>query len=403
MSVAPVAGRELDAEPKRVSPLELFFDLVFVFAITQVTALMADDPTWGGLARGLLVLAAIWWAWAAYAWLTNEVDPDRPAVRVATFAAMVAMLIASLAAPEAFGDHPLLFALAYLGIRLLHIALFAAGTDDVGVRQAVRALAPPALLAPAGLVVAASLDGAVRELVWLGVLLADYVLGGARGIGGWRLSPGHFVERHGLIVIIALGESIVAIGVGAAGSDLGAAELAAAALGVIVAAALWWTYFDRIAALGERTLERRPAGVARNTLARDSFSYLHLAMVAGIVLLALGVKKTLGDVGEDLKAVAALGVAGGVAVYLLAQAAFEARNDHPLDGPRALAAAACVALVPLATVVPALVALAAVAAVCVALVAFEARAAVGRTAPRALPSAVDGGPAARRRRAGGRA
>src|SRR5215217_304539 len=115
-------------ETKRVSPLELFFDLVFVFAITQVTALMAADPTWGGLARGLLVLAAVWWAWAAYAWLSNEVDPDRPAVRTATFAAMVAMLIASLAAPEAFGDHALLFALAYLGIRLLHVALFAAGT-----------------------------------------------------------------------------------------------------------------------------------------------------------------------------------------------------------------------------------------------------------------------------------
>ena len=373
---APPAGEpELDREAKTVSPLELFFDLVFVFAITQVTALMAGDPTSGGLARGMLVLAAVWWAWAAYAWLTNEVDPDRADVRVATFTAMVAMLCASLALPEAFGEHPLLFALAYLAIRLLHVAVFAAGTEDVGVRQAARTLAPSAIFLPSGLVAAAFLDSPAQEIVWAAVLVTDYVTGGLRGIGGWRLSPGHFVERHGLIVIIALGESIVAIGVGAEGSDLGAGELAAAALGVLAAASLWWTYFDRIADLGEQALESRPAGRARNTLARDSFSYLHLAMVAGIVLFALGMKKTLEHVEDPLKAVPAIGVGGGVALYLLAMVAFEGRNGAPLDRPRLLAAAICAVLVPVAMEVPALVALAGVAAVCAALVAFESRAA----------------------------
>ena len=367
----PGAEPELDSEVKRVSPLELFFDLVFVFAITQVTALMAADATWGGLAQGMLALAAVWWAWAAYAWLTNEVDPDLPAVRVATFAAMIAMLIASLALPGAFGDHALLFALAYLALRVLHIALFAAGTEHVAVREATRALAPPAIAAPAALVAAAFLDSPTQELVWAAVLLADFVVGGRRGIGGWQLSPGHFVERHGLIVIIALGESIVAIGVGAQGAALDAGELAAAALGVIVAAGLWWTYFDRIAPLAERSLESRPVGRERNTLARDSFSYLHLAMVAGIVLLALGVKKTLGHVGHTLDVVPALGVAGGAALYLAAQVAFEARNARGLDAPRLLAAAACAAVVPLATAVPALVSLAIVAAVGAALVAYE--------------------------------
>ena len=362
---------ELDRETKRVSPLELFFDLVFVFAITQVTALMAGDPTWGGLARGMLVLAAVWWAWAAYAWLTNEVDPDRADVRVATFAAMVAMLCASLALPEAFGEDPLLFALAYLAIRMLHVAVFAAGTDDVGVRQAIRALAPSAIFVPSGLVAAAFLDSPAQELAWVVVLALDYVSGGLRGIGGWRLSPGHFVERHGLIVIIALGESIVAIGVGAESADLGAGELAAAALGVITAAALWWTYFDRIADMGEHSLESRPAGRERNTLARDSFSYLHLGMVAGIVLFALGMKKTLEHVEDPLKIVPALGVAGGVALYLLAMVAFEVRNGAPLDRPRLLATAGCAALVPVAIEAPALLALAAVAAVCVALIVYE--------------------------------
>jgi low temperature requirement protein LtrA len=365
------AEPELDSETKRVSPLELFFDLVFVFAITQVTALMAADPTWSGLARGLLVLTAVWWGWAAYAWLTNEVDPDLPAVRIATFAAMIAMLIASLALPEAFGDHALLFALAYLAIRVLHIALFVAGTEHVEVRQAARTLAPPAITVPAVLIVAAFLDSPAQELVWLAVVVADLITGGIRGIEGFRLSPGHFVERHGLIVIIALGESIVAIGVGAEGAELDAGELAAAALGVIVAAALWWTYFDRIAPLAERSLESLPAGRERNVLARDSFSYLHLAMVAGIVLLALGVKKTLGHVEDPLKAIPALGVAGGVALYLAAQVGFEARNGRGLDPPRLVTALACAAVVPLATTMPALASLAVVAALCSALVIYE--------------------------------
>ena len=369
------AEPELDSEAKRVSPLELFFDLVFVFAITQVTALMAADPTWGGLARGLLVLTAVWWGWAAYAWLTNEVDPDLPGVRIATFAAMIAMLIASLALPGAFGDHALLFALAYLAIRVLHIALFVAGTEHVEVRQAARTLAPPAISVPAVLIVAAFLDSPAQEIVWLAVVVVDLVTGGLRGIAGFRLSPGHFVERHGLIVIIALGESIVAIGVGAEGAALDAGELAAAALGVIVAAALWWTYFDRIAPLAERSLEAVPAGRERNVLARDSFSYLHLAMVAGIVLLALGVKKTLGHVEDPLKAVAAVGVAGGVALYLASQVAFEARNGRGLDPPRLLTALACAAVIPLATSIAALASLAIVAALCGALVVYE-------TAPR---------------------
>jgi low temperature requirement protein LtrA len=365
------AERELDSEAKRVSPLELFFDLVFVFAITQVTALMAADPTWGGLGRGLLVLAAVWWGWAAYAWLTNEVDPDLPGVRIATFAAMIAMLIASLALPEAFGDHALMFALAYLAIRVLHIALFAAGTEHATVREATRALAPPAIIVPTFLILAAFLDSPAQELVWVAVVLADLTTGGIRGIGGFRLSPGHFVERHGLIVIIALGESIVAIGVGAEGADLDVGELAAAALGVIVAAALWWTYFDRIAPLAERTLEALPVGRERNVLARDSFSYLHLVMVAGIVLLALGVKKTLGHVEDPLKAVSAIGVAGGVALYLAAQVGFEARNGRGADPPRLLTAIVCAAVIPLATAIPALASLAVVAALCSALVVYE--------------------------------
>jgi low temperature requirement protein LtrA len=356
---------------KRVEPLELFFDLVFVFALTQVTARMADELSWGGMLRGLLVLAAIWWAWAAYAWLTNEVDGRRRGVRLAIFGAMIAMLIASLAIPAAFEGDALLFACAYLGVRLAHVLLFAAGTENVDVRQAARALAPVATLGPALLIAASAFDGAAQVAVWFVALAIDYVGGALRGIGGWRLSPGHFAERHGLIVIIALGESIVAIGVGAAGIDLGAGELAAAALGVIVSAALWWVYFDAGLEQVEHRLHAAPAGRARNVMARDSFSFIHLPLVAGVVLLALGVKKTLEHVDDPLKTVSAAALCGGVALYLVADVGFRRRCLDVLERPRLVAAAACVALLPLATELPSLAALACVAAVCAALVAYE--------------------------------
>jgi low temperature requirement protein LtrA len=361
----------LQAE-KRVEPLELFFDLVFVFALTQVTARMAEDLSWGGLLRGFLVLAAIWWAWAAYAWLTNEVDARRRGVRLAIFGSMVAMLLASLAIPQAFEGDALLFACAYLGVRVMHVALFAAASDDVRVRRSAVALVPTSTIAPALLIVASAFDGTAQAALWIVALAIDYVGGAVRGIEGWRLSPGHFAERHGLIVIIALGESIVAIGVGAAGLALGAGELAAAALGVVAAAALWWVYFDDTPEQVERRLHAT-AGRARNVMARDAFSFLHLPLVAGIVLLALGVKKTLGDVGEPLKVVSAAALCGGAALYLAAGVAFRRRCLGGLERQRLLAAAACLAVLPLGTRLDSLAALAAIAAICAALVAYESR------------------------------
>ncbi len=284
---------------------------------------------------------------------------------------MIAMLLASLAIPGAFEDDALLFALAYLGVRLMHIALFAAGTDDVDVRDAARALALTSTVAPALLIVATAFDGTVQILIWVVALVLDYTGAALRGIGGWRLSPGHFAERHSLIVIIALGESIVAIGVAARGITLDGGELLAAALGVIVAASLWWVYFDDALERVEHRLQALPEGRARNTTARDSFSFLHLPLVAGIVLLALGIKKTLEHVDDDLKLIAAVGLCGGAAVYLLADVAFRRRCLGLVERPRLVAAAACAATLPLATAIPALAALAIVAAICGALVAYE--------------------------------
>ena len=362
--------RQVETE-QRVTPLELFFDLVFVFAITQVTGLMADDPTWGGIARGMLVLAALWWAWAAYAWLTNTLASDDGVARVAVFCAMAAILLAALATPQAFGDDALLFGCAYFVVRVLHILVYAQGSSDVGVRTAVRRLTPTAVGAPLLLIAASALDGVAQGLVWLAALAIDYAGPLIGGPGGWTVSPGHFAERFGLIVIIALGESIVAIGVGGSSLELDAGVVAGAVLAIAVVAALWWAYFDVVAIVAERKF-REARGVAQVTMARDSYSYLHLPMIAGIVLVALGIKKTLGDVGDPLKTVPAAALSGGVALYLLAHIGFRLRNVGTLNPQRLVAAIVCLALIPVATHVAALVALAIVTAVCCVLIGYEA-------------------------------
>jgi low temperature requirement protein LtrA len=369
----PTAPAESRAEAEqRVTALELFFDLVFVFAITQVTSLLSANPTWSGLGQGLMVLAALWWTWTGYAWLTNSYNPEEGGVRLAFFGVMAAMLVISLAAPQAFGRYGVLFGCAYFVARALHLVLYAItarGDDDVF--GAVGRLARTATVGPLLLIAAGFFDGAAQTALWLVSLTIDYAGPAVFGVSGWRVSPSHFAERHGLVVIIALGESIVAVGVGAAGVSLTPGVVTGAVLGLVVAAALWWAYFDVIALVGERTL-RAATGTARAALARDSYSYLHLPMIAGIVLFAFGVKKTLHDVGADLDVVPAVGLCGGVALYLLGHLGFRLRNRGTINRPRLVTAAACVALVPLATEIPALASLGAVAALSAALIAFEA-------------------------------
>ena len=363
--------REVDSE-QRVTPLELFFDLVFVFAITQVTGFLADNSTWAGLLQGMFLLAALWWAWAAYAWLTNTLDPEEGAVRIAFFGSMAAMLVVSLAAPHAFGRDGLVFGVAYFIVRALHIVLYAiAGRDDRELLRAVLRILPSALLGAALLVVAGFLEGTPRMVIWAAALAIDYLWLLVGGMRGWRVSPEHFVERHGLILIIALGESIVAIGVGAAGLPLDPGTISAAVLGIVVAAALWWTYFDWVIFISQARLADA-AGEERAILARDLYSYLHLPMVAGIVLSALGLKTTLAHVDQPLDTIAAVGLCGGLALYMLAHVAMRLRTGGGLGHGRPTAAILLIASIPLATMVPALAALGLVAAICVGLVAYEA-------------------------------
>ena len=364
--------RHREATEERVKPLELFFDLIFVFAVTQVTGLVVDDPTWPGLARGLVVLGVLWWAWAAYAWLTNTIDPEEGVVRVAMFAAMGAMLIASIAVPDVFGDDAVLFAAAYAFVRVAHLVLYAiAGWGDRDLLAAVARLAVGTVVGVTLLFVAASLDGAAQTSVWALALALDLLGAYVGGGRGWRLSPGHFAERHALVVIIALGESIVALGLGAP-RELDAGVIAAALLGLTVACALWWAYFDVVAIVAERKLHELAGTRDALRMARDSYSYLHLPMVAGIILFAVGVKKTMGDVGEPLKLVPAVTLCGGVALYLAAHVAFRLRNVRSWSIRRVLVTLLLLALIPVAVEVPALAALALVAGLTAGLIAYEA-------------------------------
>ena len=356
---------------ERVTPLELFFDLVFVFAITQVTSMLSDDPTWGGVGRAMLVLGALWWAWTGYAWLTNTVNPDEGGVRLAILGAMGAMLVVALAVPDAFGDDAVLFGVAYASVRVLHIILFVlAARGDRKMLGSVLRLAIGSTVGPGLIIVAGFTDGGTQAALWTIALTLDF-LGGLFSSGGWCVSPGHFAERHGLIIIIALGESIVAIGVGARGEALDGGVIAAALLGMAVVASLWWSYFDVVSIVAERKLTEA-SGVAQASLARDTYSYLHLPMVAGIVLFALGVKETLGHFGDDLDTVHAVALCGGPAIYLLAHDAMRFRTSRTYNGRRLLTVAALIAVLPIALSVPALAALGAVTAVSWALIAWEA-------------------------------
>jgi low temperature requirement protein LtrA len=361
----------LRGEEEQVRPLELFFDLVFVLALTQCTALMAQEPTWEGLAKGLLVLGVLWWSWVGYSWLTSVVDPEEGAVRLTMFAAMAALLVAALCVPTVFDDTAPLFAATYGVVRGAQIVLFVlASRDDPGLRHSVVGLAISTAIGTGLLIVAAFTDGLLQGAVWALALGLD--MGGPLIIEseGWRLEPHHFAERHGLIVLIALGESIVAIGVGAeVGVDAGV--VTAAVIGMIVSAALFWLYFDVVALVARRRLENAAPGRERNEIARDSFSYLHFPMVAGIVLLALGLKKTLAHVDDPLKLVPAVALLGGTALYLVAHVAFRWRNVHRFSPQRLVCALALLALIPAAVELPALATLGIAAALLAALIAYE--------------------------------
>jgi low temperature requirement protein LtrA len=356
----------------RVTPRELFFDLVFVFAFTQVATLLTDDPTFAGIGRGVLVLAALWWTWSAYAWLTNTVDPEEGVIGAALLVALIAMFVAALVVPGVFDDEGVLFGGAFVVVWAMHTALYAlAGRGSRDLLGAVLRLAPWTLLG-AVLILVAGFAESARTGLWLAALGCAYLGGVLSGATGWRVHPSHLTERYGLVVIIALGEAFIAIGIGATGIGIGPGEVAAAILGLLVAASFWLAYFDFFSIRGEQFLRERE-GPERAALARDVYAYGHFPMIVGIVLFAFAMKTIVGDVGAELDAVVAFALCGGSALYLLTYSAIRVRIERRLrlSRGRFVAALLLLLVLPLAMVLPALAALALVAAVWLALHTYE--------------------------------
>jgi low temperature requirement protein LtrA len=372
----------------RVTSLELFFDLVFVYGLTQVTALMATgDPTWHKALEGLLTLALLWFAWCSYAWLGNQAKADEGVLRLGLVVAMVCVFLVALAIPSAFGESEgtinaaLLLVLSLIAARAVHLTVYliAAG-DDHGLRRQLLISEVPIAAWAVLLVVGAEVGGGWRLGLWAIALAIDYtgIFVSSRA-GGWRLNAaGHFAERHGLIIIIAIGESIVAIGVGATALPLTWPVLVAVLLGLAISVTLWWSYFDVVAPIAEQVLTRAQ-GQQRARLARDSYTYLHFPMVVGIVYLAFGMKKVVNyvadtshhDLGDALATVPLVSLYGGVALYLVAHICFRLRNVHSLNRQRLGLAVLLVALLPVVAHVPALVALGVLAGLMVALIGYE--------------------------------
>ncbi|WP_435154360.1 low temperature requirement protein A [Haladaptatus sp. DFWS20] len=355
---------------RNVTPLELFFDLVFVFALTQITGFLTNNLTWGGIVRGVALLAVVWWAWVGYSWLTNTIPAEEllPARLVILFA-MAAMLVVALSIPRAFSDDAVLFAVAYFVVRALHVVLYGLITPPE-TRDAVLRLAPGFLGAPIFLIIAGFVGTPLQGALWVGAIAVDYGVAQFRGVEGFYVRASHFVERHRLIIIIALGESIVAIGVGATGLLLDSEIVLAVFAGFALIATLWWLYFDYITLAAERRLSA-VHGHERTVLARDSYSYIHLLMISGIIFIALGIEQTVAHIGEPLGLIPAVSLCGGGTLYLTGHNAYRFRDHGTISVPRAVVAAGASLLIPITVVVPSLVSLGLLTALFIVLAIFE--------------------------------
>jgi low temperature requirement protein LtrA len=366
------AGEPVDAE-RRTMPVELLWDLVFVFAVTRVTTLLSSDLSWAGFGRAMLALALVWWAWSAFAWVTNAQDPDSSTFRLALLLATGLIFITGLALPRSFGADGPLFAVTYACVRLLHLLLYV----DVSRRgnASMAAIAGFAVTVAIGmtlLIAGAFTAGTWRIALWTSAAAIDYAgpawLTRERLRGLQRVAVAHFAERYGLFILICLGESIVAIGIGASGHKLSTAEVTAVAFALLTTVGFWWVYFDRFAAIAEQRLRTHDDPVLA---AADGYSYLHLLLVAGIIVFAVGVKDAVAHVHAHLPAGARLALYGGASLYLVGHVAFRARMMGTVRYPELVVAAALLLLTAVLSGVAAWGALGALALAFVALVGWD--------------------------------
>ena len=358
--------------PTRVSTLELFFDLVFVFTITQLTTVLQERPTLLGLLQVSLMLGVIWWMYSGYAWLTNAVPPDRLSRRLPLLGGMAAYLVLALAIPHAFSGSGTAFGLAYLAIVLLHATLFTRSSSE-GVVAAILRLAP-FNLATALLVLAGGIAGGTAAYVLLGIaVVAEWISPFLSKVDGFVIGTEHFVERHGLVVLIAIGESVVAVGVGVHALSIDLELVAIVVAGLALSACLWWAYFGGDDERAEHALREAPAG-RRAQLGVNAFGYCHLLILLGIIAVAAAVHDATAHAFHELPAARALTLAGGVAVYLVGEVLFRYSLGIGRGGWRLVCAAAVLLTIPLGTAIAAEAQIVAVVALLVACFALEARA-----------------------------
>jgi low temperature requirement protein LtrA len=341
---------------ERVSTLELFFDLVFVFTITQLTAVISDDPTLRGLLRVALMLGVIFYMYGGYAWMTNAVAADRAARRLLLLGGMAGFLVLALAIPRAFSEGDVAFGIAYLVVVCIHTGLYSRTTERLTVRALLR-LAPFNLLSALLVLAAVVVEGTAAYLLWAAAFALEWVSPRLAGTGGFRIAPAHFVERHGLVVIVALGESIVAIGIGAADLPVDLPLASVAVLGLLLAACLWWAYFGGDDTRAERALAAVPDD-HRGWTAIQAFGYCHLLMLLGIITLAAGLKDAIGHAFDPLDLPHALLLSGGTALFLVGDALFRRTLRLGPSTYRLAAATLALATIPLGLATSALAQLA---------------------------------------------
>ncbi|WP_211174055.1 low temperature requirement protein A [Pseudonocardia xinjiangensis] len=373
------------SEGATVTTLELFFDLVFVFALTRVTDWMAEDSSAEAVLRGVLILVVMWWSWVAYSWLGNVAKADEGLIRLGMFVAMAAVFVGAITIPEAFNDlpgglsGPVVFAVAYFCVRAVHLAMYwVCSRGDAQLRAQIVRVVPAAVLGTVLLLVASQTEGWVQTALWAAAIIGDYV-GTAVAGASWRLnSASHFAERHGLIIIVALGESIVSIGIGVAELPISWPIIVAGVLGLAVAGALWWIYFDVVTLRAEHALAEA-GGERQIRMARGGYTYLHLPMVIGIILMSLGLKKVLLYIGggeghtiaDPLYGIPLAALYGGAVLYLFAHVGFTWYVLRTANPVRLVVGAVLLAVMPLVAGLPAIGTLGFLAAVLSALVAYE--------------------------------
>jgi low temperature requirement protein LtrA len=365
-----------------ITTVELFFDLVYVFAVTQLSHLILDDPTLAGVGRAAFLLVIVWWAWIYTTWMVNWFDPSSPHVRGVLTGVMLASLLMAAALPGAFSDDGVLFAAAYVALQVGRsgAAAILLGRRDRRLRGVFERLVGWSALSGVLWLAGAALPGDRRLLLWIPALLvelgapvAGYWLPG-RGRASttdWDIEGGHFTERCEGFIIIALGESIVVTGATAAAAGLDATTVLCLALAFLETAALWWLYFG---ALSARTHEVMRTHEDPGRLARDAYTYLHLPIVAGIIAVAVGDDLLIAAPGEALDGVGLAMVLGGPALYLVGETLFRARLTGVASGQRLLVAALLLACVPLGAHVSALALSAGATALLSALALWELRA-----------------------------